>query len=234
VRDLLQIQQGLQKKLLDVFTLDGRIEELKKQVGHESEEVAALAGKISIKRKKVVPLIENNIVSLLVKLGMPDAKIRVEHTSLEEPGKDGIDRVRFLFSANKGVGLDEISRIASGGELSRLMLSIKSLISQKNLLPTIIFDEIDSGVSGEIAGKVGSILRKMAGTMQVIVITHLPQIAGKGDLHYLVYKINENNVARTCMKLLSKEERILEIAKMLSNEKVTESAFTTARELLTN
>jgi len=187
-----------------------------------------------MKRKKVIPAIENNIVSLLVKLGMPDAKILVEHTTLEEPGKDGIDRVRFLFSANKGVNLDEISRIASGGELSRLMLSIKSLISQNNLLPTIIFDEIDSGVSGEIAGKVGSILRKMAGTMQVIVITHQPQIAGKGDLHYLVYKINENNVARTYMKLLSKEERILEIAKMLSNEKVTESAYTTAKELLTN
>ena len=234
VRDLIQIRLGLEKKLLDVFTLDERIEGLKKQVRHKSEELDALAGKISMKRKKVIPAIENNIVTLLINLGMPDAKIRVEHITLEEPGKDGIDRVRFLFSANKGVDLDEISRIASGGELSRLMLSIKSLISQKNLLPTIIFDEIDSGVSGEIAGKVGSILRKMAGTMQVIVITHLPQIAGKGDLHYLVYKINENNVARTCMKLLSKEERILEIAKMLSNEKVTESAYTTAKELLTN
>lgn len=234
VRDLIQIRQGLEKKLLDVFTLDERIEELKKQVSHESDELAVIAGKISIKRKKVEPAIENNIVSLLVKLGMPDAKIRVEHITLEKPDKDGIDRVRFLFSANKGADLDEISRIASGGELSRLMLSIKSLISQKNLLPTIIFDEIDSGVSGEIAGKVGSILRKMAGTMQVIVITHLPQIAGKGDFHYLVYKINENNFARTCMKLLSKEERILEIAKMLSNEKVTESAYTTARELLSN
>lgn len=234
VRDLLQIEQGLEKKLRDIFTLDEKIEGLNKQITHESEEIAVLAGKISIKRKKVVPAIENNIVSLLVKLGMPDAKIQVEHNALEEPGKDGIDKVRFLFSANKGVDLDEIPRIASGGELSRLMLSIKSLISQKNLLPTIIFDEIDSGVSGEIAGKVGSILRKMAGTMQVIVITHLPQIAGKGDLHYLVYKINENNVARTCMKLLSKEERILEIAKMLSNEKVTESAYTTAKELLTN
>ncbi len=234
VRDLLQIEQGLEKKLRDIFTLDEKIEGLNKQISHESEEIAVLAGKISIKRKKVIPAIENNIVSLLVKLGMPDAKIQVEHNALEEPGKDGIDKVRFLFSANKGVDLDEIPRIASGGELSRLMLSIKSLISQKNLLPTIIFDEIDSGVSGEIAGKVGSILRKMAGTMQVIVITHLPQIAGKGDLHYLVYKINENNVARTCMKLLSKEERILEIAKMLSNEKVTESAYTTAKELLTN
>jgi DNA repair protein RecN (Recombination protein N) len=230
---LIMIRQSLEKKLLDVTSLDERIERLKKQVQSESGELSAFAEKISGKRKKVIPAIEHNIVSLLLKLGMPDARIRVDHTTLGEAGKDGIDKVRFLFSANRGVDLDEISRIASGGELSRLMLSIKSLISQKNLLPTIIFDEIDSGVSGEIAGKVGSILRKMAGTMQVIVITHQPQIAGKGDLHYLVYKINEHNTTRTCIRLLSNEERILEIAKMLSNEKVTESAYLTAKELLT-
>jgi DNA repair protein RecN (Recombination protein N) len=234
LNDLLQIQNELGKKLLGVLKLDETLEKVKHQAGLLSSELDDLAGKISEKRKKAMSSVETNLVSLLVKLGIPDARITIEHTTLAEPGKDGFDKVRFLFSANKGAALDEIPRIASGGELSRLMLSVKSLISQKNLLPTIIFDEIDSGVSGEIAAKVGSILRKMAGTMQVVVITHLPQIAGKGDLHYLVYKVNEKNVARTCMKLLSKEERILEIAKMLSNEKVTESAYATAKELLTN
>jgi DNA repair protein RecN (Recombination protein N) len=234
VTELIQIHNGLEKKLLDVITLDEKITVLKNTLSLESQELAALAEKISVKRKKGIPAIEKSIVALLVKLGMPDARFRIDHTTLSQPGRDGIDRVKFLFSSNKGVDLDEIQKIASGGELSRLMLSIKSLISQKNLLPTIIFDEIDSGVSGEIAGKVGDILRKMAGTMQVIVITHLPQIAGKGDLHYLVYKVNEKSIARTYMKLLSREERILEIAKMLSNEKVTDAAYATARELLLN
>ena len=167
-----------------------------------------------------------------MKLGMQDARIKIELIRLEDVTPDGIDTVRFLFSANKGIGLSEISRIASGGELSRLMLTIKSLISQKNLLPTIIFDEIDMGVSGEVAGKVGDILRKMGDSMQVIAITHLPQIAGKGQSHYWVFKSNENNTARTQLKKLDSKERVQEIAKMLSNENVSEAALKTAKELM--
>jgi DNA repair protein RecN (Recombination protein N) len=147
---------------------------------------------------------------------------------------DGLDRVTFLFSANKGVPLGEVSRIASGGELSRLMLSIKSRISRKNLLPTIIFDEIDSGVSGDVAGKVGTILKEMAGHMQVIVITHLPQIAGKGTSHFWVYKEDIQDSTRSMIRKLTTDERIEEIARMVSNERVTEAAYLTARELLAN
>ena len=167
-------------------------------------------------------------------LGIPDARIHLELTRCENLSEDGIDLVRFLFSANKGVELDEISKIASGGEQSRLMLSIKSMISQKNLLPTIIFDEIDNGVSGNVAGKVASILKKMGQTMQVIAITHLPQIAGQGESHFWVFKTSENDTTQTHIKKLNRDERIHEIAKMLSNKNVTSSAIKTAEELLMN
>ena len=174
------------------------------------------------------------MIGLLEKLGISRARFSIEFLKSDSLSKDGIDRVKFLFSANKGIELKELSSAASGGELSRLMLSIKSMISQKNLLPTIIFDEIDNGVSGEIAGKVGGILKRMGGYMQVVAITHLPQIAAKGDQHYWVYKSENNQVTTTFIKQLSSVERIGEIAKMLSNETVTESAFKTANELLNN
>ena len=146
--------------------------------------------------------------------------------------KDGIDKVRFLFSANKGLELRELSHTASGGELSRLMLTIKSMIGQKNLLPTIVFDEIDNGISGEVAGRVGAILKQMGTTMQVIAITHIPQIAGKGNHHYWVYKTENDQTTATFIKKLSDKERVVEIAKMLSNETVSDAAVKTARELL--
>ena len=137
-----------------------------------------------------------------------------------------------MFNANRGLEMKEISKIASGGELSRLMLSIKSLISQRNLLPTIIFDEIDMGVSGDIADKVGNILLKMGRAMQVVAITHLPQIAGKGDTHYLVFKENKDDLIKSDIKKLDSKERINEIAKMLSGEEISISSRETARELL--
>ncbi len=234
VSELLEIKEDIDKRLSEVNSLDEKIKKMHSEHGDLTAEVAASAKKISQKRIKGIGPIESSVKSLLTKLGMPDGQLRIEHTILDMPARDGIDKVRFLFSANKGTELNEISKIASGGELSRLMLSIKSLISQKNLLPTIIFDEIDSGVSGEIAGKVGAILKKMAKTMQVIVITHLPQIAGKGDTHYFVFKVKEKSFSRSCIRILENDERIHEIAKMLSNEKVTESAFNTAKELLSD
>jgi DNA repair protein RecN (Recombination protein N) len=165
---------------------------------------------------------------------MPDALFSVLCEPLNDHHASGIDRIIFLFTANKGTLPGELGRIASGGEMSRVMLAVKSLISQRKLLPTLIFDEIDTGVSGDIAGKVGSIMRKMSHSLQLIAITHLPQIAGMSDNHYLVYKENDNNSTATSIRMLTKEERITEIAKMLSNEKVTEAAMATAKELLFN
>jgi DNA repair protein RecN (Recombination protein N) len=147
-------------------------------------------------------------------------------------GANGFDEVRFLFTANKGHALAEMSKIASGGELSRLMLSIKSLIAQNTALPTIIFDEIDTGVSGEVANKVGQIMERLADNLQVITITHLPQIASKGGSHYFVYKDEEKDTTYTRIKQLDKQDRVLEIAKMLSGDKPGESALQNARELL--
>jgi DNA repair protein RecN (Recombination protein N) len=173
-------------------------------------------------------------MEVLRKLAMPDAEFKISYSALSKYNNYGNDKVLFLFNANKGGELKELSKVASGGELSRLMLSIKSLISVKKLLPTIIFDEIDQGVSGEIADKVGEIMKKMSATMQVITITHLPQIAGKGILHILVYKETNNNITYTKIKSLKKSERITEIAKMLSGIELTNAALENAKILLKN
>ena len=233
-KDLLILKTEFEKKLHEVSSLENRIIEYQNELNARMIELSSLAQKISGERKKIMGDFERNIVNLLRELGMPDARVKIDHTLSADLTLDGLDKVKFLFSSNKGVELDDISRIASGGELSRLMLSVKSLISQKNLLPTIIFDEIDIGVSGEVAGKIGNILKKMSKNMQVIAITHLPQIAGMGEIHYLVYKITEGEMTKSRMKKLGREERINEIAKMLSSDKVTESASRTASELLKN
>jgi DNA repair protein RecN (Recombination protein N) len=232
IKGLLAIKDQISGKLMEVTSLEDRILIMNKKLDHVREHLLNAAEKLSRNRKNVIPELEEKIRKTLIKLGMQDARITIELIRLEDVTPDGIDTVRFLFSANKGIGLSEISRIASGGELSRLMLTIKSLISQKNLLPTIIFDEIDMGVSGEVAGKVGDILRKMGESMQVIAITHLPQIAGKGQWHYWVFKTNESNTARTRLKKLDPKERVQEIAKMLSNENVSDAALKTAKELM--
>ena len=233
-KDLLILKIEFDKKLREVSSLENKILEYQNELNAQMIELSSLALKISGERKKIMIDFERNIVNLLMELGMPDAKVKIDHKLSADLTHDGLDKVKFLFSSNKGVELDDISRIASGGELSRLMLSVKSLISQKNLLPTIIFDEIDIGVSGEVAGKIGIILRKMAKKMQVIAITHLPQIAGLGEIHYLVYKVIEGEMTKSRMKKLGREERINEIAKMLSSDKVSASASQTASELLKN
>jgi len=232
IRGLLTLQEQINGKLQEATSVEDRILAMNKEIGLVRDRLIKEAQKLSGNRRKVIHELEEKIRQTLIKLGMQDARMKIELTHLEELTPDGMDIVRFMFSANKGIGLSEISRIASGGELSRLMLSIKSLISQKNLLPTIIFDEIDMGVSGEVAGKVGEILKKMGESMQVIAITHLPQIAGKGQSHYWVFKSNESDAARTQLKKLDQKERVHEIAKMLSNEKVSEAALKTAKELM--
>jgi DNA repair protein RecN (Recombination protein N) len=237
--ELLQLQDELSDKIQQAVFGDEAIEELKLQLEADKKELEKLAASLSANRKKAAPEIEKRVLQTLSEMGMGTANLKIELSSstghnshLGGLGDNGLDNVRFLFTANKGHALSEMSKVASGGELSRLMLSIKSLITQNTALPTIIFDEIDTGVSGEVANQVGQVMEKLADNLQVITITHLPQIASKGQSHYFVYKDDEGAATNTRIKQLNKEERILEIAKMLSGDKPGESALQNARELL--
>lgn len=232
IADLLTIQNELSDKIQQAVFGDEAIEKLHDQLAADKKELEQLAAQISANRSKVIPQIEKQILETLAEMGMANSALKIDISNNIELTKDGTDNVRFLFSANKGHALAEMSKVASGGELSRLMLSIKSLVTQNTALPTIIFDEIDTGVSGEVANKVGQIMEKLADNLQVITITHLPQIASKGQSHYFVYKDDEGKTTNTRIKQLNNEERVLEIAKMLSGDKPGESALQNARELL--
>lgn len=232
VEELIEKKQEIGEKLNNISSLDEQIASVKKQIEELERQLNEMAEKLTRQRRESIPEIEQEIKNTLTKLGMPDAGFKVKMDSLDEFTSEGIDRITFLFTANKGIPEQEISKIASGGELSRLMLAVKSLIAKKTLLPTIIFDEIDSGVSGDIAGKVGEILKKMAGEMQVIVISHLPQIASKSNDHLFVYKDVGDEKTFSHIRRLSKDEQVKELAKMLSDEKVTHAAMQTAREML--
>ncbi len=232
VEDLLNIKSEFSKKLSDIASLQHQIEAVQKEVHSMELEITEKANAISEKRQGVFQPINSEIESSLVHLGMPYARFQILHKLMDNPGKDGIDTIKFLFNANRGGDLQEIAKVASGGEFSRLMLAIKSLISQRNLLPTVIFDEIDMGVSGAVADMVGNILVKLSSSMQVLAITHLPQIAGKGDSHYFVYKVVEDESTKTEIQLLQNDERVLEIAKMLSGQEITPSSVESAKHLL--
>ncbi|MEZ5084467.1 MAG: DNA repair protein RecN [Bacteroidales bacterium] len=232
--ELLEIKKSIDKKLDDMQSQETAIEKLKREVDVLKSQTSKEAEILSEKRSLIFSELEQRLEGLLHSLGMPDAKFRILKTRLTEPGLNGIDDLQFLFNANKGGELMALSEIASGGEKSRLMLAIKSLLSQKNLLPTIIFDEIDTGVSGAVADKVGHILQQLAHSMQVIAISHLPQIAGKGNHHYLVYKETFENSTFTGIKLLNQEERIIEIAKLLSGQEITSASMESAKHLLKN
>jgi len=236
--ELLQLQEELSEKIQQALFGDEEIAKLQKQITAEKQELEKLAGQLSANRAKIIPNIEKQVIEALAEMGMPNSTLKIELSLLPPKGgdshlgPDGSDQVRFLFSANKGHALAEMSKVASGGELSRLMLSIKSLIARYTALPTIIFDEIDTGISGEVANKVGQIMERLAGNLQVISITHLPQIASKGQSHYFVYKDNETATTYTRIRQLDKHERVVEIAKMLSGDNPGESALQNARELL--
>jgi len=232
IEELLLIKDSLSEKLLEIISLDEKIKDINFQVLEQEKKLNELSAKISKNRKRAIPEIEKTIIKSLKELGIPEAQFFVNHKYKEYFTIDGNDKIGFLFNANKGGIPAELSSVASGGELSRLMLSIKSLISKKNLLPTVIFDEIDSGVSGKVAGKVGLILNKMSKNMQVIVITHLAQIAGKGRTHYVVTKKTEGDFTKSIIRKIVTEERIAEIAKMLSGTDKSKSALETAKELL--
>ena len=232
VDQLIQLRDDLQSKLDEINRYDFRLEDLEKQLESKRNELAEAGQKLSESRKKSIPDIAQKITSMLRELGIPNAAFKIRRTDLETFNAYGTDHVEFLFSANKNVALEDISSVASGGELSRLMLSLKSTIAETKALPTIIFDEIDSGTSGDIADKMGSIMKGMAKNMQILNITHLPQIASKGDYHYKVYKRDDHDSTHTYIKRLTNEERVEEIAKMLSGEELTETALQHAREFL--
>jgi len=230
--ELMNLKNELENKLRDISSYDEKITELKKEWEESRKKVNEFARSITEKRKKFAPSLEKKTCELLSKLGIPNAKLEIKISQKPEPDDYGNDNVVFDFLANKGEEMKELDKVASGGELSRLMLAFKSILAEHKNLPAIVFDEIDTGVSGEIAGKMGAIMKGMSVNMQVIVITHLPQIAGKGEFHLQVYKEEKAGKTFTRLKRLGKDERILEIAKMLSSGTPTEAAIKNAKELL--
>lgn len=231
--ELLTLQQQLSKKLEAVLHIDDTILAKEKEVTVLYQQAEQLAEQISAGRQQQIKPLESEVNRLLAQVGMPNAKLKVElkKTALHQYGKDQID---FLFDANKSNRFEPIRKVASGGELSRLMLCIKSLVAASIDLPTMIFDEIDTGISGEAAKQVGLIMKNMAAKRQIICITHQPQIAGKADAHFFVYKEIVANAVKTNIRLLDTDERITAIARMLSGEKPTAAALENAREMMMN
>lgn len=234
VRELIALRDELGEKLQAFETSEERIQSLTVQRDKLFAQTTIAAKKLSTARIAVFPELEKQVKNLLKEVGMQDAELRVEHLFDTDKylSATGADHVQFLFSANKGAQLQDIKKVASGGELSRLMLCIKSLLAKNIALPTLIFDEIDTGVSGEVAHKVGNVMVQLATNHQLIAITHLPQIAAKGTHHLFVYKTSEGKSTHTHIRLLPKDERIQEIAKMLSGEQPGKAAIANAKELL--
>ncbi len=232
VEELINVKQELEKKIDGINNSDFELEELQKELNKEEEKLGKLAADLTNKRKQNFSSLKKRITSMLKDLGIPNATFEINHEKTQEYTPYGKDNIQFLFSANKNVSPEDIAKVASGGELSRLMLTLKALIAEKTALPTIIFDEIDSGTSGDIADKMGTIMEQMANNMQVINITHLPQIASKGHHHYLVYKSDEKDTTYTDISELNDDQRLKEIAKMLSGEKLTETSLQHAKEFL--
>ena len=232
VEALLKVYEELSKKVLQVENADEVIHNKREEIRTVSEKLDAIAMIISKARIASLPKLTKELESLLADLGMENARFSIKIKPTEDYLSNGKDELLFLFSANKGGNYGELKRVASGGELSRIMLSVKNVLSKNTQLPTIIFDEIDTGVSGEISNKIAAIMQQMSHHMQVISITHLPQIAAKGSSHYKVYKEEIKGVTTTNLKRLSSDERIVEIAEMLSGKDISDSALTHAKELL--
>lgn len=232
IAELLVIQNELDAKVIRVDDLDGAINKLESELNSKQAKVDELAQAIFENRKKAGPILIDKIKAILAQLGMIEANFQIEinHTNSYYP--KGKDEVVILFSANKGTSFGLLKKVASGGEMSRIMLAIKAILANYSKLPTIIFDEIDTGVSGEIAIKMGEIMKEMSATMQVFAITHLPQIAAKGNSHYKVSKRNVGETTISELNLLTSEERIQQIAEMLSGKEITDSALQHAKALL--
>ena len=232
IAELLVIQNELDAKVIRVDDLDGAINKLASDLKVKQKKVDEIAYSIFENRKKAAPILIEKIRTILAQLGMLEANFQIEINHTDSYGLKGKDEVVLLFSANKGTSFGLLKKVASGGEMSRIMLAIKAILANYSKLPTIIFDEIDTGVSGEIAIKMGEIMKEMSKTMQVFAITHLPQIAAKGNSHYKVSKRNVGDTTISELNLLNTEERIQQIAEMLSGKDITESALQHAKALL--
>ncbi|RIV42027.1 DNA repair protein RecN [Flagellimonas pelagia] len=232
VADLIAIREELAVKVEAVANIESKIQQKKKEVAQMTTKVDACANTIHKARKAVIPKLKGMLEENLAILGMPSASFKIEVNPSNSFKINGKDDLLFLFAANKGSSYGELKKVASGGELSRIMLIIKSILAQYENLPTMMFDEIDTGVSGEISNRMGEIMQQMSSTMQVFSITHLPQVASKGQYQYKVYKEESASGTSTHIKQLSSEERIRELAEMLGGKSLSESALAHARELL--
>lgn len=232
VEELMALQDGLRNQIENIASMDEQLSVLEQEVAEKQSVMFKKATELSEKRRAVVPEMEKQLTGKLSYLGMANTKFQCVFTQKNQPDATGTDHVQFLFSANKNTALQPVSQIASGGEISRFMLCLKSMIAGATALPTIIFDEIDTGTSGEIADKMGTIMHEMSDKMQVIAISHLPQIAAKGDTHFVVYKADNDKTTTTYMRKLSPDERVQEVARMLSGAEVTAQAVENAKVMI--
>lgn len=232
VEELLSIRDNYTKQLTEIESFDEQIGQLEKETDASYKDLLKQASTLSDRRRKASEAITPELVTKLSMLGMPNTRFKIDIVPKAEPDADGMDDIRFLFSANKSGELERVAQTASGGEISRLMLCIKAMIAGYTALPAIIFDEVDMGVSGDIADKMGTIMEELGDKMQVIAITHLPQIASKGKEHYYVYKEDTPDATVTQIKKLDKDDRIREVARMLSGASLTEASIANAKELL--
>lgn len=232
VSELIVIREELDAALFEVQNVEGEIAGLEKEIALSKEQSEKIATQLSKKRIEAVPSLVASLEKILISLGMPNASLKIEMLEKPELGIRGLDDLQFLFSANKGMEPKSLKKGASGGELSRVMLAVKAVLSRHKKLATLIFDEIDTGVSGDIALKMGKILKEMGNTMQLLSITHLPQIAGQGTTHFKVFKTDNNEKTATQIILLNDEDRVLEIAEMLGGTQTSKTALEHARNLL--
>ncbi len=232
VAELLDIEASLSQQVFKATDLEDKIQDIQKELLIVDECLTKLSLLIRDKRNNAIPDLQNQLIAILSLLGMPNASFKISLTDANQFLSNGRDEVVLLFSANKGMDFGLLKKVASGGELSRIMLAIKAILARYSNLPTIIFDEIDTGVSGEVADKMGDIMRDMSEYMQVFAITHLPQIASKGKQHFKVFKTSDEDTTTSQLILLDRESRIREIAQMLSGKDITESALQHAEALL--
>ena len=232
IDDLLAIKKKLELTLNDTLSLDHKLSELEQMINEQSAILTTLSQKLTKQRKNAIHLLKIELEQILTKMGMKDTLFKIQLINTDKFLLNGMDQLSFQFSANKGGDFKSLKKVASGGELSRIMLAIKTVLSRYKKLPTLVFDEIDSGVSGKISGNIAEVMANMSKKLQVFTITHLPQVAAKGDHHFKVEKSEQNGKFKTQLHLLNPETRINEIAKMLSKNEITDTAIAHARELM--
>lgn len=232
VEELIQIKNELDNKVIMASQLENELQNIEKNLLESEQKLNKLSITIHKNRAEAIPVLTTKLITILESLGMPNVRFNITLNESKEYITNGKDELQFLFSANKGSEFGLLKKVASGGEMSRIMLAVKSILAQYSKLPTLIFDEIDTGVSGEIANKMGDIMKEMSNSMQIFSITHLPQIAAKGNQHFKVFKHIQNNSTISELKLLTGEERIVEIAEMLSGKNISDSALNHAKALL--